>query len=89
MKKKYEKPFMVMEHFNMTQSIAAGCGAAHNSTLGHPNHANKNTCGWAIDDSVILWIGSTGVCTENNGENEDVMGICYNNPSGGQSIFNS
>lgn len=78
-----------MEKFDLSQSIAAGCGAvAGGSSLGKPAHWNKDTCGWDLGN-VILWVESTGHCNADVGTNEDFEGICYNNPSGGSSIFSS
>ncbi len=89
MKKQYSKPGIIIEDFAIAQSIAAGCGAAHTSPWGSPTHANKNQCGWS-DGIDIIWAVEP-ICTEDGLTDIDgeVGGICYNNPEGGMSIFNS
>ena len=88
MKKKYVSPRLYTELFQMTQSIALNCGwDKNNSSLGKPGHPDKDTCGWDVG-GTILW-PSEPTCTEIIGVNDDVNGICYNNPNGGHSIFAS
>lgn len=87
-KKPYVKPMLHYETFLLTQSIAAGCGAAHDSNLGGPNHGSKTTCGWNVG-GVALWTESNSGCNTPLDENADGGGICYNNPNGGASIFSS
>ena len=92
MKQKYMKPAIVMERFELSQSIADNCGATPGGgTLGRPAHWSKNSCGWFIDAETILWFdtGEFGSCNEHLKEGEDFDGLCYNNPAGGQAIFNS
>lgn len=89
MKKKYMKPAVYMETFNLSQSIAAGCGApAGGGSLGKPAHWSKETCGWDMGN-FILWVADTVNCNEGIGTDENVNGVCYNNPNGGSSIFSS
>ena len=92
MKLKYTKPALVLELFSMTQSIATGCTAEDpanpNSTVGDPNIWNKQECGWAIDDNIIIWLEAP-ICNDYAGAEEDIDGICYNNPDGGNLIFAS
>lgn len=90
MKRKYTKPSLVMERFEMTQSIAAGCSAASSSTVGDPNIWSKTDCGWAVGSDVIWDMDVTGSkCNFDWDLDADFSGICYNNPNGGQSIFGS
>ena len=92
MKQKYIKPAIVMERFDLAQSIAAGCTADDlaktDSTVGSPSHWNKTECGWMVDSGFILW-ASTPACTQPTNPNANVDGICYNHPNGGNTIFNS
>lgn len=88
MKKEYKKPMIVLESFNLSQSIAAGCGAIHDSTLGSPNQSSKETCAWVVG-GYNVFLNDTNICTIKIGENDDSLGVCYNNPNGGTSIFNS
>ena len=87
MKKAYVKPGMYVENFSLSQSIAAGCGAHHNSSLGTPMQGDKSTCGWLIGRDII-WVAAPA-CNELCPEELPMDGVCYNNPNGGQSIFNS
>ena len=89
MKQKYVKPAMVMERFELAQSVAAGgCGAASSSTMGDPNQWNKETCGWDLGN-MIVWTELNSGCLYKLDEDFPMEGVCYNNPDGGQSIFNS
>lgn len=89
MKQTYVKPRMIVERFALTQSIASGCGVAPGGgTLGVPAHYNKNTCAWDVG-GILLFIDAN-ICTDMQvGENDQVMGYCYNNPEGGTAIFSS
>ena len=90
MKQVYTKPVLMMETFNLTQTIAAGCGAAAGgNTLGRPAQWSKSTCGWDLGNE-ILWAENTDAnCNSYLSVDEDVNGLCYNNPGGGNSIFGS
>lgn len=92
MKEVYVKPQLHIEQFVLTQSIAS-CGAvAGGNSLGRPNHWSKTDCGWVVGDEVY-WSVLPG-CDDGTGEaypdGWDGLGaVCYNNPSGGNSIFSS
>lgn len=96
MKKQYSKPGIIVENFSISQNIATGCGAAHDSIWGSPNHWTKETCGWKNQWNQVLWYEKT-ICDNiiakpdpDNGIPEgDVGGICYNNPVNGMTIFSS
>ena len=77
-----------MERFELSQSIATNCGASHNSSVGGPAYWSKSTCGWKIDDSIIVWVEQP-VCQIPADEDADGWGVCYNNPDGGNIIFGS
>lgn len=91
MRKAYTKPQIHIEKFILSQSIAS-CGAAHISSLGGPNHWSKDTCGWVVGDEVY-W-SAFPACDDGSGEVypegwDGLTGVCYNNPSGGNTIFSS
>lgn len=89
MKENYEKPVILFESFELTQSIAESCGVTGGgNSLGTPTHWDKSSCGWSIGGTIILWTAPP-TCNDYVGENETVEGMCYNNPSPGQSIFSS
>lgn len=88
MKKVYEKPQVYAEQFAMSQSIASCVGVGGGgSTLGKPTHWDKTTCGWDVG-GVIVW-AQEGICDDIAGEDEEVNGVCYNNPSGSVVAFSS
>lgn len=94
MKRTYCKPDLHIEYFTLSQSIAAGCGAAHWDELtGGPNHASKSTCGWTDSFGDVYWSTPEACGNGGNGyvvdEDFEMDGVCYNNPNGGHSIFNS
>lgn len=91
MKQVYKKPQLHIEHFVLSQSIAS-CGAAHTSSIGGPTQWSKETCGWKVGDEVY-WSSIPG-CDDGSGEAypegwDDLKGVCYNNPNGGNTIFSS
>lgn len=79
---------IALESFNLSQSIAAGCGAIHDSTLGTPTQSSKETCAWDVGGYTVFLNGKD-ICHIQLGENGDFNGVCYNNPNGGTSIFSS
>lgn len=91
MRKAYTKPQIHIEKFILSQSIAS-CGAAHTSSLGGPNHWSKKTCGWVVGNEVY-WSSVPGCGNDLDDvypEDWDELGaVCYNNPSGGNTIFSS
>lgn len=91
MKLKYSKPAFVMERFTLAQSIAASCSAENPanplSSLGDPNWGNRHSCGWRVGDYVI-WTELIN-CNFLAGADDEVMGLCYNNPNGDNVIFQS
>ena len=87
MKLPYTKPLVVIESYDMAQSISNNCGTTSGSTLGKPNHGDKSTCGWDLGGTV-LW-AMDGMCDWILGVDENWEGICYNNPNGGMTIFGS
>lgn len=93
MKKEYVKPGIIIEDFVLAQNISNGCGAVPGgNTLGKPTHWDTTTCGWDLNDGTncIIWVQQEGgVCTFNWSPEASYDGICYNNPGGGNSIFNS
>ena len=88
MKAKYVKPALVMERFELTQSIANGCNVDPDGPLGDPNHYSKATCGWDMGN-VVLWTVENAGCTEKEDPDADWVGVCYNNPDGFNKIFGS
>ncbi|MCD7807962.1 MAG: hypothetical protein LUH02_01360 [Erysipelotrichaceae bacterium] len=91
MKKKYEKPGLIYESFELNQTIAESCGVTGGgNSLGTPSHWSKDTCGWSIGGNIVLWGSASNGCNDIV-ENDDGApdGMCYNNPSPGQTIFSS
>ena len=99
MKERYVKPLLLFESFSLSQTIAKDCGDTHDSTLGQSNHYNADTCNWVIgegDDAIVLFFYDAcadaeelGFDEEYPGTLDDVEGLCYNNPDGGQMLFSS
>ena len=87
--KAYVKPQLQVEYFTLSQSIANGCNVpGGGTTLGKPNHWDKATYGWDLGNWVI-WSDSAKCWNELAGPEENIVGLCYNNPNGGCTIFNS
>lgn len=89
MKKVYAKPQVYAEQFAMSQSIASCAGVVGGgSTLGKPSHWSKATCGWDVGDWVI-WAEPSACPDEIADPDEEINGVCYNNPSGNVVAFSS
>lgn len=89
MKQVYKKPVLCIEYFTLSQTIANGCGAvAGGNSLGRPNSGSKESCGWQMGD-MSFWVAGTTGCGIPLDPNTEGMGVCYNNPEGGNSIFAS
>ena len=82
MKKMYNKPEIHMEHFVLSQHIASCEGVTPGgTTLGRPSQWSKTTCGWDIG-GWIIWT-QTNVCPDEQADPDDeINGVCYNNPNG-------
>jgi hypothetical protein len=85
MKEQYRKPLIFFESFSLAQTIAKNCGDTHQSTLGESNHYDAYTCEWDVGGFTLFF----DHCDYPMDEDEQVEGICYNNPDGGQSVFSS
>lgn len=89
MKKSYIKPELHVEHFTLSQSIASCAGVTGGgSTLGKPSHWSKTTCGWDVG-GYIIWTEASNCPDEQAGADEEIDGVCYNNPSGSVVAFSS
>ena len=90
MKQVYSKPTLIMESFVMTQSVANECNVVPNGgSLGRPGFADKAVCGWNLGN-MVLFIDSPDVnCSMDVGPNDEVFGMCYNNPNPDNAIFGS
>lgn len=89
MKKQYSKPGIFIESFNISQNISVGCASVPGgSSIGHPNHWDKKSCGWQ-SGSLSWWLQGNINCKIPLGENEKINGMCYNNPGNGNTIFSS
>lgn len=90
MKKKYEKPTILMESFEVSQHIA-GCGSdLKDGGLGFPTHANKYGCGWDYGKYGVIFIeGNIHCIDEQLPPGVDVDGICYHAPTANVLIFAS
>lgn len=96
MKQKYTKPAFAVERFDLAQSIAAGGCSANDpanpyASIGDPNWGNANECGWRVGDYVIWTAENCGdsMFSIVAGPDDEVLGFCYNNPSGNNVIFMS
>lgn len=79
MKKKYVKPEAIFESFELSSSIAAGCGAKVNHT--------ENTCTYDLGTGLgTLFNNDNSACTfKDQGDN----GYCYHVPSDASKLFSS
>lgn len=87
MKKKYEKPMIAINRFDLQQNIAATCGFKPGGSFGGPTQNDKSNCGWGFGN-ITAWI-SPPSCDYLLKEEDVFDGVCYNNPNGGTHIFSS
>ena len=86
--KAYVKPQLQVEYFTLSQNIATGCNVPSGTTLGKPNHGDRANCGWDLGNWVI-WHDAKICVNEQARLDENIVGLCYNNPNGGCTIFSS
>lgn len=92
MKKQYSKPGIYIEEFTIAENIAT-CGAkpggvGSSTGSANPTVADKYHCGWDVGGYTV-WTQANAGCTVKLKEDGTYKGYCYNNPAGGNSIFNS
>lgn len=90
MKMTYVKPEILFESFALSQTIAKNCGDTHSGTFGESTHYNENTCMWDIGGFTIFFLeNGCDDGPDEEGDEYEIEGMCYNNPDGGQEIFSS
>lgn len=87
MKRKYVKPAYLAEEFGFAQTIAQVCTGDRNDS--YPTHASKDSCAWAIDGDIFVFITSVAACTHPIASDGDYSDICYNTPTNGTAVFAS
>ena len=88
MRKTYTRPVLNIEHFTMTQSIAANCNMpGYNKSWGIPTHDDKYTCAW--DDGDDIYWAIDHICETVVADDFELEVGCYNNPNGGVTVFGS
>ncbi len=85
MKATYEKPVILFESFELSQSITTNCGEA---AIGQTNHWSISTCGYKWGSGYI-WVSTNNGCQVLGGADDLVDGYCYNTPVPGMQIFSS
>lgn len=93
MKKQYSKPGIIIEDFEMSESIAIACEGVGpggvGGSLGDATHASKDVCGWNVG-GFIYWTSTTNGCNRIRDINYNIDDTyCYHNPTAGLSIFSS
>ena len=82
MKKKYEKPMIIIEDFSLDTTIAGDCEVPTNT----PNSGN---CGLDFGPNIVIFTESVQQCTKDYGADDgEYNGICYHVPLG-DNLFNS
>ena len=88
MEKKYVKPDVYVERFELSQTVAKSCGWTSDSTVGKPTQADIDVCGWDMGNFVFFATDSS--CSTIFPVDTEIEGVgCYNNPNGEQTIFAS
>ncbi|WP_368250788.1 hypothetical protein [Intestinibacter bartlettii] len=85
MKKRYEKPTMFREEFNISQSVASGCGDTSPGFY-------KDKCSINIDNMFpgqTLFVENDSCTVGTDMVPEDPNGICYHIPTDATRYFGS
>lgn len=86
MKKKYEKPMIIIENFSLSTTIAGNC----ESIVGNPT---QGTCAVIGTGEINMFSGTIRACDftpEDMGGVEDIYdGFCYHIPTSEKNLFNS
>lgn len=86
MKKKYEKPMIIIENFSLSTTIAGDC----ESIVGNPT---KGTCAVLGTGNIPMFSGSIDACDftpeDMGGVADEWDGFCYHIPMDYKNLFNS
>lgn len=82
MKKTYSKPVIVLESFSMSTSIAAGCEAIIDTSLG-------GQCGLDFGKYTVFLEDVNGCDREVIDGNNEFNNLCYHVPTSDNNLFNS
>lgn len=85
MKKSYVKPQVYFEDFQLSASIAAGCGSGLNRT--DANFGSANSCSYDLEGFGNIFL-SRSTC-ETVPPDESLEMACYHNPDDVQRLFSS
>ena len=80
MKKRYQKPEVYFEDFELSTNIATACGTKA------PGPTN-GTCGVNVDGIGKVFLMAMTDCTYKGADGD--YSICYHNPSDLKALFNS
>lgn len=83
MKKTYEKPEVYFESFELSTSIATGCGVGYNHQ--NTNFSNGSTC-YLIFGTKRIFLTSTAGCTKTDFDENQ---FCYHVPTSDSKVFSS
>lgn len=85
MKKKYEKPMILIENFSLSTTIAGDCEVKTNTQ-------SQNEC-WLDFSGLKVFMNGMGGCSDiavdNVGGDGQFNEICYHVPEGTSNLFNS
>lgn len=86
MKRKYVKPYLIMESFQLNAAVAASCSSENKK----PIHYGENSCivGDDSDEQAIEYLGNAcelDIIGEVGGDNNDTL--CYHGPFDPYELF--
>lgn len=82
MKKKYEKPMILIENFSLSETIAAGCDVKVETQ-------NSGQCGLEFGAQTIFLVDVQGCTKKYTVDDGSFNGLCYHNPTDSTNLFNS
>ena len=82
MKKKYEKPMILVENFSLSTTVAGGCEVKTDTQ-------NSGNCGLDFGDGTIFLTDVAGCMVQVEVDDAGNNGMCYHVPIETNNLFNS
>ncbi len=93
MSKKYVKPMVCFESFELSTSICGSCGGGVNSNGlygGKPGFADPGSCAWVgtVFGDVIAFLDSNAICVDAHTEDPEGVELYKNDVDGIKYCYN-
>ena len=89
MKKKYDKPMMFKEEFNVSQSVASGCANTSPGFYKDRCSIDLGSAGLGMFDGETLFVEGVACTVGTDSVTDDPNGLCYHIPNDATRYFGS